>query len=71
MTFIWFLTQVQQSYVSFQQALAALPASVPTGLITGVRQQRKSALIKPFALPSSLGSSWLFALVLFLSKAIR
>ncbi|GFR90474.1 UPF0469 protein KIAA0907 [Elysia marginata] len=30
---------VQQSYVSFQQALAALPASVPTGLITGVRQQ--------------------------------
>ncbi|XP_059143644.1 atrophin-1-like isoform X2 [Physella acuta] len=30
---------VQQSYVSFQQALAALPASVPTGLITGVPQQ--------------------------------
>uniref|UniRef100_A0A2C9LCK7 KH homology domain-containing protein 4 n=1 Tax=Biomphalaria glabrata TaxID=6526 RepID=A0A2C9LCK7_BIOGL len=30
---------VQQSYVSFQQALAALPASIPTGFITGVPQQ--------------------------------
>ncbi|KAH9489939.1 KH y domain-containing protein 4 [Bulinus truncatus] len=30
---------VQQSYVSFQQALAALPPSIPTGLITGVPQQ--------------------------------
>ncbi|CAL1531864.1 unnamed protein product [Lymnaea stagnalis] len=30
---------VQQLYVSFQQALAALPASLHTGLITGVPQQ--------------------------------
>ncbi|XP_012946847.1 proline-rich protein 36, partial [Aplysia californica] len=30
---------VQQSYVSFQQALAAMPASVPTGLMTGLPQQ--------------------------------
>lgn len=37
--------QVQHSYVSFQQALAALPASIPTGLITGLHQQCKSALI--------------------------
>ncbi|CAG5133643.1 unnamed protein product, partial [Candidula unifasciata] len=34
---------VQQTYVSFQQALAALPVSMPTGLITGVHQQSSFA----------------------------